>query len=156
MKKFIILTMLVAIATASFAQQTMPNQQQTAPDQNWKDSVLHEKIKSQRTGGWVLVAVGSIGITAALIADMSQTVAGTFGVILSNGENKPAYKSYTGIYVLGGVAVAGGIYLLGAASRNKRKAKAASVFINMENAPVLQGAAYSYQSFPVVGLKIPL
>ena len=78
MKKFIILTMLVAIATASFAQQTTPNQQQTAPDQNWKDSDLYKKSKTQKTVGWVLVAVGSIGLTATLIADMSQAVASTF------------------------------------------------------------------------------
>jgi hypothetical protein len=39
---------------------------------------------------------------------------------------------------------------------NKKKAMAASVFIDMEKAQTLQGAAFSYQSFPVVGLKIPL
>ncbi len=156
MKKFIILTMLVAITTASFAQQTTPNQQQASPNQNWRDSDLYKKSKTQKTVGWVLVAAGSIGLTATLIADMSQGVESTFVGILSDGTYKSAYKSYTGYYVLGGVAVAGGIYLLGTSSRNKRKAKEASVYINMENAPVLQGAAFSYQSFPVLGLKIPL
>jgi hypothetical protein len=156
MKKFVILTMLLAFATASFAQQTTPNQQQTAPGQHWKDSDLYKKSKTQKIVGWSLVGVGSIGLMATLTADMDQGVASTFEQVISNGTSKPAYKSYTAYYVLSGVAIAGGIYLLAISSRNKRKAKAASVFIDMENATVLQGTAFSYQSFPVVGLKIPL
>ncbi len=88
--------------------------------------------------------------------DGGQVVGGAFTDIVSLGSVQPEYKSYTAYYVLSGAVVAGGVYLLFASASNKRKAKAASVFMNMEKAKILQGTVFSYQSFPVVGLKIPL
>jgi hypothetical protein len=58
--------------------------------------------------------------------------------------------------VISSAVIAGGIYLLIKSTINKKAAMAGSVFLNMEKAQVLQGAAFSYQSFPVVGLRIPL
>jgi hypothetical protein len=58
--------------------------------------------------------------------------------------------------VISAACVVSGIYLFIASSKNKKKAKAASVFIDMETAPVLQGTVFNNQSFPVVGVKIHL
>ena len=40
--------------------------------------------------------------------------------------------------------------------QNKNKAKAATVFIDMEKARVLQGTSIKDQPFPVVGLRVRL
>jgi hypothetical protein len=149
MKNFIILTMLLTFTTASFAQQATPNI-------HWKDSDLYKKSKTQKIVGWSLVGAGTIGLGVTLTADMNQGVESTFDQLLSNGTYKPAYKSYTAYYVISSAVVAGGLYLLIASTINKKKAMAASVFIDMEKAQVLQGTVFSYQSFPVVGVRVPL
>ena len=69
---------------------------------------------------------------------------------------EPEYKSLTVPYLLSAATLISGIYLFIASSKNKKKAKAASVFIDMENAPVLQGTVFNNQSFPAVGVKIHL
>jgi hypothetical protein len=163
MKNCIILATLLAFSMASFAQQdstikqqTAPNPMQTKPNTHWKDSDLYKKSKTQKIVGWSLVGAGMIGITATLVADMNQGTESTFDQLLSNGTYKPAYKSYTTYYVISSAVIAGGMYLLIKSTINKKAAMAASVFIDMEKAQVLQGTAFHYQSFPVVGLKIPL
>jgi len=146
MKNSIILTALLAFTTVSFAQQTAPND-------HWKDSDLYQKSKSQRTAGWIITGAGIAGCVITLAADMSQMTEVTLGRVF--GETQQA-KSYTVPYVISGAAIVGGMYLLFRSSSNKRKAKAASVFIDIENAPMLQGAVFSYQSFPVAGVRIRL
>jgi hypothetical protein len=149
MKNFIILMMLLAFTTVSFAQQVTPNT-------NWRDSDLYKKSKTQSIAGWSLTGAGTIGLIVTLAEDASQDVAGVFTVVLSNATVKPEHKSYTAAYVISGAAVAGGVYLLSASAKNRKKAKAASVFIDMEKAPMLQGTKFSYESFPVVGVRIRL
>ena len=149
MRNFIILTMLLAFTTVSFAQQTTPKP-------HWKDSDLFKKSKTQKIVGWSLAGAGTIGFLVTFAADANQGVTNTFSEVISNGTYKPEYKSYTAAYVICGAVVAGGVYLLFVSAKNKNKAKAATVFIDMEKARVLQGTAFSYQSFPVVGVRIPL
>ena len=167
MKNFIILTTLLAFSTTSFAQQdttikqqstsnsvqTEPNLMQTKPNTHWKDSELYKKSKTQKIVGWSLIGAGMIGMSVTLAADFNQgteyTLDGIFG-------EKQTYKSYTTYYVLNSAVIAGGMYLLIKSTINKKAAMAASVFIDMEKAQVLHGTAFSYQSFPVLGLKIPL
>lgn len=163
MRNFIILTTLLAFSMASFAQQdstikqqTSPNPMQTKPNTYWKDSELYKKSKTQKIVGWSLVGAGMIGITATLVADMNQGTESTIDQIFSNGTYKPAYKSYTAYYVISSTVIAGGLYLLIKSTINKKKAMVASVFIDMEKARVLQGTAFSDQSFPVVGVRIHL
>jgi hypothetical protein len=161
MKSFITLTMLLAFTTASFAQQDTTIQQQTTPtpmqakpNTHWKDSDLYKKSKTQKIVAWSLIGGGTIGLFATLIADANQGTYNSFSDVIT-GE-KPAYKSYTTSYVIFSAVVGGGFYLMIRSTMNKKKAMATSVFMDMEKAQVLQGAAFSYQSFPVVGLKIPL
>ncbi len=167
MKNFIILTTLLAFSIASFAQQdstikqqaspnlqeAAPNPMQTKPNTHWKDSDLYKKSKTQKIVGWSLIGAGMIGMSVTLAADFNQGTENTIGGPF--GEKQP-YKSYTTYYVINSAVIAGGMYLLIKSTINKKAAMAASVFIDMEKAQVLQGAAFSYQSFPVVGLKIPL
>ena len=168
MKNFIFLMTILAFSRASFAQQdttikqkatpnsvqTEPNPMQTKPNTHWKDSDLYKKSKTQKIVAWSLIGAGTIGLCVTLMADANQ---GTYNVLsdVITGES-PAYKSYTAYYVISSAVVAGGFGFMIASTINKKKAMAASVFIDMEKAQILQGTAFSYQSFPVVGLKIPL
>jgi cytochrome bd-type quinol oxidase subunit 2 len=149
MKKIIISTMLLAFATASFCQQV-------APKQHWTETDYYKKSKKQKTAAWILTGAGTAGLIITTIADAGQSVNGGLTTLFSLGTVEPEYKSYTVPYLLSAACVISGIYLFIASSKNKKKAKAATVFINMEKAPVLQQAMIRNQSFPALVLKISL
>ena len=149
MKKTTILAMLFAITTISFAQQTVPNP-------HWKDSDLYKKSKNQKTAGWILAGAGTAGFIITMAVDMENMSEVTLTQVLSNGTVEPEQKSLTVPYLLSAAAVAGGVYLLFVGAKNKHKAQAASVFIDMEKGPVLRGVAFNNLSYPVVGVKIRL
>jgi hypothetical protein len=149
MKNITILAMLLVFAIASIAQQNTPNQ-------NWKESDLYKKSKSQKTWGWILAGTGTVGLIVTLGVDASQLTENMTTEILSFGYVETTYKTYTGYYVASGAVLVAGVYLLYKAAKNKNKARASTVFIDMEKAHVLQGTAYRDQMFPVVGLRIHL
>ena len=149
MKKIIILTMLLAFVAASFAQQAPPTQ-------DWKESDYYKKSKKQKTAAWILTGVGTAGLLVTAVADAGQVMTGALVTVISVGIYEPEYKSYTVPYVISAACVVSGIYLFIASSKNKKKAKAATAFIDMETAPVLQGTVFHKQSFPVLGVKIHL
>jgi len=149
MKKIIISTLLLAFATASFSQQS-------APKQHWTETDYLKKSKKQKTAAWIFTGAGTAGLIVTLAADASQAVGGGLITVFSLGTVEPEYKSYTVPYLLSAACVVSGVYLFVASSKNKKKAKRASVFINMEKATVLQGMAISNQSFPALGVKISL
>jgi len=149
MKKIIILTMLLAFVAASFAQQVPPTQ-------DWKESDYYKKSKKQKTAAWILTGAGTAGLLVTLAADATQVTAGAFTTLFSLGYVEPEYKSYTVPYLISAACVVTGVWLFIASSHNRKKAKAASVFINLEHAPVLQGTVFNNQLFPAVGVKIHL
>ena len=149
MKKFIILTTLLAFVFVSFGQQITPNQ-------NWKESDYYKKSKKQKTVAWILTSAGTVGLLATLTADAAQMTGEVFVTVITLGEVEPEHKSYAVPYLLSTASLLSGIYLFIASSKNKKKAKAASVFIDMENARVLQGTVLNNQAFPSVGVKIHL
>jgi hypothetical protein len=145
MKKIILLPLLLAFTAVSFGQQITPKQ-------DWKDSEYYKKSKNQKTVAWIFLGSGVALITGGLIAhfhyvnDTGDVLAGVY-TGLSTGE---------AVAIVGTVVAGGSIPFFVASSKNKKKAKAASVFIDMEHAPVLQGAVFNNQSFPAVGVRIPL
>jgi len=149
MKNTIIITMLLAFATVSFAQQATPNS-------NWKDSDLGKKSKTQKTVGWILAGAGTVGLFITLAEDGKQGIEGGMTEFFSAGYVQPEYKNYTGYYILSSAVIVSGVYLLFKGAKNKNKAKAATVFVDVEKAHVLQGTAFRDQMFPVVGLRIRL
>jgi len=149
MKNIIILTLLLVFATASSCQQIAQKRSLTQAD-------YLKKSKKQKTAAWILAGAGTAGLIVTTVADAGQAVGGGLTTLFSLGTVEPEYKSYTVPYLLNAACVISGIYLFIASSKNKKKAKAASVFINMEKAPVLQQTVFSNQSFPVLGLKISL
>ena len=103
-----------------------------------------------------MAGAGTVGFFVTMVADASQVTDGALTDVVTLGYAQPEYKSYTVEYVLSGAVIAGGVYLLFKGAKNKNKAKAANVFIDMEKAHVLQGSAFKNQSFPVVGLRVRL
>src|SRR4030095_3314674 len=149
MKKIIILQMLLAVVAASFGQQITPKPL-------WTESDYYIKSKKQKTAAWILTGVGTAGLIVTLAADAGQALGGALTTAFSVGTVEPEYKSYTVPYVLSAATLIGGIYLFVASSKNKKKARAASVTINMEKAPTLRGTVLSNHSFPAVGVRIRL
>jgi len=149
MKKIITLTMLLGFVTASFAQEIPAKQ-------NWKETDYYKKSKKQKTAAWILTGAGTVGLITTSVVDVGQATTGAFITVVSLGTVEPEYKSYTVPYLISAACVVSGIYLFIASSKNKKKAKATSVFIDMKNAPVLQGTVFSNRSFPAVGVKIRL
>jgi hypothetical protein len=128
-----------------------------------QDSLLNNKppkasflkrSKDQNTGAWVLIAAGTGGLIATLSSDAAHNTGEAFGLVFSLGQYQPKYRSYTVAYVVSAVCVASGIYLFTAAAKNKRKWKATSVTIGMEETGVLKYNAVYKSSFPAVGIKI--
>ena len=140
MKKIIICTMLFAFATASFCQQS-------APKQHWTETDDYKKSKKQKTAAWIFTGVGSAVLLTTLLVE-AFSVAVTLGQDKASGTTLP--------YAVGVACVATGVVFFVAAGKNKKKAKAASVFINIEKTPALQQAMIRNQSFPALGLKISL
>lgn len=143
MKRTIVGAILLAFATASFGQQS-------APKLHWTETDYYKKSKKQKTWAWITTSVGVAVIVPALIADSNPA----FGEVpvLDEGEQ----LVYTTGYVIGGACIATGIVLFVASDKNKKKARAASVFIRMEKAPVIQAAAVSTRSFPAFALRLSL
>ena len=140
MKKIIVLTLLLVFAATSFGQQVTPKQ-------HWTETDYYKKSKKQKTAAWIFTGVGTAVLLTTLITDAFSSALTGF------------QESASGIaipYAIGAACVATGVVFFVAAGTNKRKAKEASVFINMEKAPVLQSAAIRNQSFPAVGVKIRL
>ena len=140
--------MLLAFAAASFGQQMTPKQQWTATE-------YYEKSKRQKTAAWVLLGTGIALFTGGLIAHYSE---------INNNQDDPYaelseltfFTAGEVIATIGALSAGGSIPLFIVSSRNKKKAKAASAFIEMKKAHVLQGTVFSNQSFPAVGVKIHL
>ena len=131
--------MFLAFVSASFAQQITTTQ-------NWKESDFYKKSKKQKIAAWIFTGVGTIGLIATL-TDYDQSTGDPY---IKNVEE------YQSIAILSSLSLLSGIYLFIASSKNKKKAKAASVFIDFENVPTLHGTVLNFHSFPSMGVKIHL
>ena len=136
MKKITIGTLLLAFATTSFSQQTVQKHSMTKTD-------YLQKSKRQKTFAWICTGVGVSGLALTI---MFVTVA----------NDLDSEFAATVPYFISGACVASGIVLFVASGKNKKKAMAASAFLNMEKVPVLQGTSVISQSFPAIGLKIKI
>lgn len=144
MKKIIILTMMIAFVAVSFGQQAPAS----SPAQTQTDYL--KKSKRQKTWAWVTTSVGTV-ITALTVIAESNPAYGEVPII-DNGEQ----INYTIAYILGFTCIATGIVLFVASGKNKKKANAASVFLDIKKAPLLQQTVFRNQSFPAVGVRISL
>jgi hypothetical protein len=140
MKKVTILFFLVLFATATFCQQESLKVKVTSVD-------LLKKSKRQKTFAWVLTSVGTaVLVLNVLVSPYTNAITGIAGTHSVN----------TIPYIVGGVLVTGGVILFVAASKNKRKANAASAFFKMEKVPVYENTVFKNRSLPAIGFNISL
>ena len=128
----IILTMFLAMAAPSFGQQI-------APKQNWKDTDYYKTSRSQKTAAWILTGVGIAGFVITTGVNSTDWTTSEVTNIFSGGTVESEHKSYAVPYALSAACVVSGIYLFVKSHINRNKAKATSVFIDMENAPYYKG-----------------
>jgi hypothetical protein len=147
MKKLIFLVLAFALTLASFSQQITPKE-------DYKQNEYYKKSSNQKTVGWVLTGTGTLALIVTAGVDAAQTVGEGLVTVISLGTVEAEHKSYTVPYLLSAACIVSGICFLMASSTNKKKARDASVFIDMENAPILQGTVLVSRSFPSVGIKI--
>jgi ABC-type Fe3+ transport system permease subunit len=153
MKNIIILTLLLVFATASFSQQIVQKKSLTQAD-------YLQKSKKQKKAGSIFLVVGAGLIITAFIIPRGELVSGGIycgpgaGILCNEEYENDGIKS--AFFIAGGLSAFGSIPFFIASSKNKKKARAASAFINMEKVPVLQAATIRNQTFPALGLKISL
>ena len=149
MKQILFLPVLLAFVITSFAQE------EVQPPPLLKEAYM-KKSKTQKTCAWIFTGAGAVGLFGVLIADGAQRVDGGLTTFFSLGSVEPEYKSYTVGYIISGVVLATGITLFITSSKNKKKARLATAFLDMETAPNIQRAMVVKKSFPTIGIKLQL
>ena len=150
MKKIIFCITLFAFAAASFAQQSAPKQTLIQTD-------YLQKSKKQKKTAMIFLGGGAALIVTSLVIPQGEPTGFQIDPISGGfyeGHKNDGIKGALGL--TGAVSMLGSIPFFIASGKNKRRARQASVFINMEGAPVLQGMAFSTHSFPAAGVRISL
>ncbi len=142
MKKIITLSLLISFATVSFAQDSIQKQAFTQTD-------YLKRSKNQKKAAWIATGVGTTVLVVTILSVAATPSFPTYGD--DEVETVGTIPS-----VIGLAFIATGAYLFIASGKNKRKAKGASVFIDIENAPALHQAMIRNESFPIIGVRIRL
>jgi hypothetical protein len=145
MKKITPLLPLLAFATTCFGQPIVQKNSLTKTD-------YLQKSKKQKKVAWILLA-GGAAMTITGVAIPSKVI--DYENPLDPFDDK--YSNDWGALIIPGtIAMLTSIPFFIASSKNKKRAKAASVFINMEEVQIIQRTMIRNQSFPALGLKISL
>ena len=105
-----------------------------------------KKSKTQKTAAWIATGVGTTIILGTVLSAASDPFP-EYGE--DNTESVGTVPALIGLACLGT-----GAYLFIASGRNKKKANAAAVFIDIEKAPALTQAVFSNKSFPAIGIRV--
>jgi hypothetical protein len=131
MKKIIIFTILLILATTTFSQQTKSSPALTKQD-------YLQKSKQQKTTGWILLSGG--------------VALGTIGIIIALAKTDIGFL-YLGDLV-GGSMIIASVPFFNASARNKRKSM--SLSFKNEMAPQIQKSSFVYRSISSLTLKVIL
>jgi hypothetical protein len=145
MKKIIHLLLLLAFAATCFGQTIVQKNSLTKTD-------YLQKSKKQKKVAWILLG-GGVALTIAGIAIPSKVI--DYGNPFNPYDDK--YSNDWGALIIPGtIAMLTSIPFFMASSKNMKRARAASVFINMEKVQILQRTMIRNQCYPVIALKISL
>lgn len=138
MRKVILLALLLHGAAASYGQQAGPAP--TSP----QDEYLR-KSKSQKTGAWLLIGLGTVVFVSSAANDI-------------NSMFDAEAQTHDAFYIASAASVAGAAYLFVAAARNKRKAGEAAVATLLQLEPVPQPLTHrtAARSYPSLGITVKL
>lgn len=139
--KFLLLSLLLTVSTASFSQYADTTVTQLAKD-------YLQKSNKQRTAGWILLG-GGAGLTGIGIIVTATTALGDL-IEGDEGSSGGPILMFTGL-----VSMVGSIPLFLAAGKNRRKAMAAISF-KMEKTPINNLWVTSASHYPVVAIRIQL
>jgi len=151
MKKIIVLTMLLILATASFSQQTTPASVLTRQD-------YLQKSKHQKTaaflllgGGFVLTTTAAIIITVKATEDFVNFWSWLF---TQHSDAQNSYTAETILFLVGTAAMITSIPLFIASAKNKRTGM--SLSFKNETSPQLHNSSLVYRAVPSLSLKLKL
>ena len=149
MKRIIILKLLLVFATTTFCQQIVQKHSLT-------QAAYLQKSKKQKKTAMIFLGGGAALIVTSLVIPQGESTGFQIDPIGGGyeGHKNDGIKGALGL--TGVVSMLGSIPFFIASGKNKKRANRASVFINTEMTPVLQGTSIINQSFPVIGLKIKI
>ena len=134
--------MILIVSAHSFGQEVIPSQPVTKED-------FLQKVKKQKTAGWVLLGGGFTMTVASLLAGAIHVENDPGSIV-----NDKAFGAETVLFGVGLVSMAASIPFFVSASKNKRKAMAVTGSFKMETTPVIQHGSFVQTSFPAISLKI--
>jgi len=154
MKQVIALTLLVAMSSTLFSQQTVTSKSFTRED-------YLRKSRNQKTVGWILIGTSVLMYGSALAAATVDGIAQVNHDLWSAiDQNTPPVKKnnkvITRMAITGTVALFGSIPFFDAASKNKKRANALSFSLKSENVFLVQNASLVPQVIPALSLKISI
>jgi len=140
---------LLAFTVVTFCQQITQKHSITKTD-------YLQKSKKQKKTAWIFLGSGAALIVAAVVIPQGESTGFQIDPIGGGyeGHKNDGIKGVLGL--TGVVSMLGSIPFFIASGKNKKRANRASVFINMERTPVLQGTSIINQSLPVIGLQIKI
>lgn len=144
MKKFIIISLLLIMSSALFSQETNPSATLTKQD-------YLKKSRHQKTAAWLLIGGGFVLSSAGVIGALVEESKAIWGTEPESTSNTPGV-----LFFSGGVMMLSSIPLFIASSKNKKKAKFATVSFKNEKTLQVMSHSYVYRFVPSVSLKIEL
>ena len=144
MKKIITCAIFLAFATAAFCQKKVLSSEDYLA-----------KSKKQKKTGWILLGAGVVFVTVgAVIPEGELTDDFDWTCLCHDIHKNDGIKG--GFFLGGGATMVGSIPFFIASGKNKKRAKKASAFLNMEKATVIRGASFGSRTFPALGIRISL
>jgi len=107
-----------------------------------------KKSKKQKTAAWIFTGAGAAVIAVTVLSAASDPFPEYGDSETESVGTVPA--------VVGLASIATGVYFFIASSKSKKRAAAASVFVDVKQAPVLTHKAFKKTSFPAVGIRLSL
>jgi hypothetical protein len=148
MKKMIALSLLLAFGSVSFSQQNIQKLKMT------QENYL-QKSKKQKKMGWILISAGAASfIVSAVIPKGELTGEIGWPCLCQDVHQNDNVKAAFGL--AGAVSAIASIPFFIVSGKNKRKARAASVFIDTQQHFIVETQLIRNQSFPIVGIKLSL
>jgi len=133
MKKIFILISLIISSATSFSQGKDSSTRFTKKD-------YLQKSKNQKTAAWLLTG-GAVAMSiGALVHDMNNVFTDASGS--------------TDLYIVSAAMLTGGITMFIASSKNKKKANAISLLVNIEDVQICDYTVVRHHPLPSLGVSV--
>ncbi len=150
--KRLFLVLLMAYGTCLTAQPATEPNADNKPELSKEQFML--KSKKDKTAAWLLLGAG-IGITMTGVIVIANEYS---DILISSFSGEPKYNSSTAdvLFVIGVSSMAGSIPLFISSGKNRRRANAASVSIDVKKQYQIQLGSVKPIHYPALSIKLPL